>query len=88
LGSIFGSSSTEEVLAAFVAGIYSFKTLAKECCHHKELKTTIKSMKNKGYKKTRKNARQAMLRRGYALDDWTWEHFIRPNFDWSKIGRY
>jgi hypothetical protein len=76
----FGSSYTVQALAAFVVGIYSFKTLEKECSYYKDCKIVIKSMKNKGYKKTRKNARQAMLRRGYPSEDLTWD-----NFHWVKF---
>lgn len=57
----FGNSSTEEALAAFVKGHYTFNELYKNCWP-RECKMEIKKMQRKGYKKMRPLARQAMNR--------------------------
>lgn len=67
----FGNSSTEEAIAYFIQGKYSFKSFS-QACWPKDCKSAIKRMKHKGYKKCRRNARDAMLRRGFSYKDWEW----------------
>jgi len=69
----FGNSSTEEALAYFAQGRYSFDKFAEECWP-KECKLEIKLMKSKGYKKCRLNASKALIRRGMSAQNWEWDY--------------
>lgn len=64
----FGNSSTEEAIVLFVRGEYSFDDFIR-ACWPKECKRAIRQMKHKGYKKCRHNARHAINRRGFSLED-------------------
>lgn len=63
------NSSSEEATLYFIKGKLTFYQFIKECWP-KECKTAIKQMKHKGYDRCRRNARDAMVRRGYDLSDW------------------
>lgn len=63
------NSSSEWATVEFIRGGLTFDRFIKECWP-RECKAAIRQMKRRGYQKCRRNARDAMVRRGYDLQDW------------------
>jgi len=62
----FGASSLVEAIIEFAYLNHSFKEF-KNNCYPKECKEVISKLKHKGYKKSRRSAREALIRRGYKI---------------------
>jgi hypothetical protein len=62
----FEDSSIEEAIKEFAYLNSSFSKF-NSSCYRKDCKLAIKSLKNKGYKKSRRSAREALSRRGFRI---------------------
>lgn len=60
----FGNSSTEEALLDFVNGD-SFTQFRKSCRYPRGCRQEIEKLRNRGYERARKNAKDALRRRGF-----------------------